>query len=79
MNQQILFNDDLKYDTQQGSWVFTCLIAGERIKILIEQPLPANKIKPTDEMKFDLEQLVEDWLEHDEPNAQGEIFIPHLN
>ena len=72
MNQQILFNDDMVFDREQQAWVFTGLLSGERITIIIEveEPLPLNE-----ELRFDFEYLVEEWLEDNEPSMNGEIHL----
>ncbi len=63
MNQSILFNDDLKYDKQKACWLFTGLLSGELITIEI-----AGQNQQIDnDLKFNLEALVEDWLEDNEP------------
>lgn len=72
MNQQILFNDDIAFDNKQQVWVFTGLLAGERITITIESvdPLELN-----DALRFDFESQVEEWLEDNEPPINGKIEL----
>jgi len=60
MNQQIIFNDDICFDDSRQGWVFTGLLSGERINILVQ----SNKhTELNNELKFDLEELIEEWLE----------------
>ena len=72
MNQQILFNDDIIFNSERQTWSFTGLLGGERINILIQDkachPL-------SNELKFDLEEQVEEWLEDNEPSMNGEIHL----
>lgn len=69
MNQSILFNDDHHFDEVLNSWVFSGIIAGEIIKIVIDSELSKDQII-TDEIKFDWESIVEDWLDENEPENQ---------
>jgi len=72
MNQQILFNDDMTFDNNSQTYMFTGLLSGERVTISIKtaHPLPL-----TDTLKFDLECQVEEWLEDNEPPENGEITL----
>ena len=72
MNQQILFNDDMVFDDNSQTYLFTGLLSGERVTISIktENPLPLN-----DGLKFDLECHVEEWLEENEPPENSEITL----
>ncbi|MDP7593551.1 MAG: hypothetical protein QF552_12815 [Litorilituus sp.] len=75
MNQRIVFNDDYTFDTQQELWRSTALISGEIITIYFHSIL-LKKMKGINTCtKFDLEELVEFWLEKNE--LQGnKIHIP---
>jgi hypothetical protein len=72
MNQQILFNDDIIFNDQIKAWVFTGLLAGERItiEIISEEPLELS-----DALKFDFEFQVEEWLEDNEPPVTSKIKL----
>jgi hypothetical protein len=74
MNQQIIFNDDIFFDESQQGWVFTGLLSGERLTILIKSK--QNTIL-TDELKFDLEESVEEWLEEHEPPTSSRIELEY--
>lgn len=69
MNQEILFNEDLVFDKQQDAWRFTGLLSGQRITIYFH----SMQLKLLDEIdsctKFDLEEVVELWLEKNEPEG----------
>ena len=75
MNQAVLFNDDLIFDELQDAWRFTVLVSGQRITIFFH----STKLKQLEEIdsntKFDLEEIVEIWLEENEP--EGNII--HIN
>jgi len=74
MNQSILFNDDFTFNKQQEAWCSTALISGEIITIYFHS-LQLKQMEEIDTCtKFDLEELVELWLEKKE--LQGsEIHI----
>ena len=71
MNQAILFNDDLTFDEQQDAWRFTALLSGQRITIYFH----SMQLKVLGEIdsctKFDLEEIVELWLETNEPEGDA--------
>ncbi len=69
MNQAILFNDDLIFDTEQDAWCFTALLSGQAI-IVYFHSLQLKKLGEIDTCtKFDLEEIVELWLENNEPEG----------
>ncbi len=75
MNQAILFNDDLAFDQQQDAWRFTALLSGQRITIYIHS-LELKLLGKIDSCtKYDLEEIVELWLEKNEP----ENDMIHIN
>ena len=69
MNQTLLFNDDIDFDTQQDAWRCTALLSGERITIYFH----SMQLKRLDKIdigtKYDLEEIAELWLEKNEPNG----------
>jgi len=65
MNQAILFNDDHHYDTELQHWIFTGILSGENVQIIVDTTTDQHVII-TDAVKFDWEILVEDWLENNE-------------
>ena len=72
MNQAILFNDDLAFDEQQDAWCFTALLSGQLITIYFHS-MQLKLIGQIDSCtKFDLEEVVELWLEKNEP--EGDII-----
>ncbi|MBA6231473.1 MULTISPECIES: hypothetical protein [unclassified Colwellia] len=72
MNQQIIFNDDISFDDSEKGWVFTGLLSGERISILIKCK---KHDELTDELKFNLEEIIEEWLEDNEPLSGSRIEV----
>ena len=69
MNQAILFNDDLVFDKEQDAWCFTALLSDQSVTIYFH----SMQLKRLDEIdnctKFDLEEIVELWLEKNEPEG----------
>jgi len=75
MNQAIIFNDDLTFDKQHDAYRFSGLLAGEVITIYFHSIQLKNLHKIDTCTKFDLEEVVELWLEKNEP--EGNII--HIN
>jgi len=73
MNQSFIINDDYQFDKQSGCWCCTAMLAGNRITIFIKSDI--NEKQLTQNVKFDWECIVEDWLEENEPNTKNEIII----
>jgi hypothetical protein len=75
MNQALLFNDDLEFDQQQDAWRFTALLSGQRITIYFHS-MQLKQLGEIDSCtKFDLEEIVELWLEKNEPEEE----VIHIN
>jgi len=66
VNQAILFNDDLVFDQQQDAWRFTALLSGELILIYLHSVQLKQLEEIDSSTKFDLEEIVELWLEENE-------------
>jgi hypothetical protein len=71
VNQAILFNDDHSYIADIKTWKFTGLMSGVLITIHIKHA--AAEINQ--QQKFIWEDLVEDWLEDNEPDEDAEIWL----
>lgn len=69
MNQAILFNDDFYYSSEYKNWVFTGMVSGEKVTIVICSTWNESYV-PTQADKLDIEMIVEDWLEDNEPEDQ---------
>jgi hypothetical protein len=69
MNQALIFNDDINFDTRQDAWRCTALLSGERITIYFH----SMQLKRLDKIdtctKYDLEEIAELWLEKNEPDG----------
>lgn len=76
MNQAILFNDDLTFDKQNDAYRFTGLLAGEGITIYFHSMQLKNLNEVDNCTKFDLEEVVELWLEKNEP--EGNVIHIHM-
>lgn len=75
MNQAIIFNDDLKFDKKEGAWCFTGQLSGELIMLYFHS-MQLKRLTELDSCtKFDLEEIVELWLEKNEP--EGNVI--HIN
>ncbi len=76
MNQAILFNDDLVFDKEQDAWCFTALLSAQVIIIYFH----SMQLKGLEEIdsctKFDLEEIIELWLEKNEP--EGDTIHIHM-
>lgn len=69
MNQAILFNDDLTFDEKEDAWRFTALLSGQIVTVYFHS-LQLKLLGEIDTCtKFDLEELVELWLEKHEPEG----------
>ncbi|MCW8865452.1 MAG: hypothetical protein OQK09_13525 [Colwellia sp.] len=69
MNQAILFNDDLTFDVQQDAWCFTAILSGELFTIYFHS-MQLKQLQQIDSCtKLDLEEIVELWLEKNEPEG----------
>jgi len=69
VNQAILFNDDLTFDKQQDAWCFTVLLSGQVITVYFHS-MQLKQLSEIDTCtKFDLEEIVELWLEKNEPEG----------
>ena len=66
MNQAILFNDDLNFDVKEDAWCFTAQMAGQILTIYFHS-MQLKQLGDIDNCtKFDLEEIVELWLEKNE-------------
>lgn len=71
MNQAILFNDDLSFDVEHDAWCFTALLSAQIITIYFHS-LQLKQLGEIDNCtKFDLEEIVELWLEKNEPEGNA--------
>jgi len=75
MNQSIIFNDDLIFDDKEDAWSFTAQLSGELITLFFHS-IQLKQLEVIDTCaKFDLEEIIELWLEKNEP--EGNII--HIN
>ncbi|MCP4985919.1 MAG: hypothetical protein GY928_07585 [Colwellia sp.] len=71
MNQAILFNDDLCFDQEQDAWCFTALLSGQTVTVFFHS-MQLKQLSEIDSCtKFDLEEIVELWLEKNEPEGSS--------
>ncbi|MBY5994184.1 DUF1488 domain-containing protein [Ferrimonas balearica] len=88
MNQQILFNDHVEIQWEQGWAQFDAMVAGQRVPCLVGLNTLANKLDSTlttaeeaaaafEQLRFDLEAEAERLIEDDAFDAQGRIWLGH--
>jgi hypothetical protein len=66
MNQNILFNDDFRFDAQQSAWRFTAQISGQTSVIYFHCARLAQLTTIDISTKFDIEEETERWLKNNE-------------
>ena len=69
MNQSILFNDDLVFNSNEDAWCFTALLSGQSITVCFHSIELKQLSEISNCTKFDLEDIVELWLENNEPEG----------
>jgi len=69
MNQAILFNDDLSFEVEDKAYRLSGLLAGEIITIFFHSITREYVNEPDVGIQFELEEVVEAWLEKNEPNG----------
>lgn len=74
MNQSILFNDDLRFNEEVSSWTMSAQLLGELKTIYFHSVELKQQVSISQCMKYDLEEIVELWLEKNEPEG-SEIHI----
>ncbi|NQY64640.1 MAG: hypothetical protein HRT38_13070 [Alteromonadaceae bacterium] len=75
MNQSILFNDDIYFDEKKSAWFFTGFLDGAPVTVQIKEKYHQRGLVITDSVKFDWEDVVENWLEDHEPNEDRVIVL----
>jgi len=75
LNQAILINDDWDFDDKHDAWCCTALLSGQHITIYFHSMQLKLLTEITNCTKFDLEDVVELWLEKNEPENE----IIHIN
>jgi hypothetical protein len=74
MNQAVIINDDYEFNHDKNYWQCTAMLSGEKITITINSSVSHDEL--TQDIKFDWEYIIEEWLEENEPsNNTVEIFI----
>ncbi|AWB66358.1 hypothetical protein C2869_07915 [Saccharobesus litoralis] len=76
MNQAFILNDDLTLNQETGVWQVTGMLSGQTLTFNIAQELLLETDPEIDKamLQFDIEALIEDWLDENEPNS-NEITI----
>jgi len=74
MNQALLFNDDLSFNSQHNAWCFTAMLVGQCHTIYFHS-FSLGRLSEIDTCtKYDLEEVAELWFEKNEPE-NNEIHI----
>ncbi len=77
MNQAIIFNNDVHFNDKREAWCFSLQRNGELLFVFIPQKYFPKTQLLSEEILFDWENGVEEWLEENEPNDNQEVlFIP---
>ncbi|CAH0991207.1 hypothetical protein SIN8267_01309 [Sinobacterium norvegicum] len=74
MNQGVLFNDDWHYHTVHQCWCFSGQLAGDLIMIACRS-LDEQACSPSSEQVLDAEYAAEQWLQDNDPPAQGMVWL----
>ena len=75
MNQAILLNNDLTFNAELQVWQLTGFYHSQAIIIFIDtEKLPAES-KISQGILFELEDEIECWLEHNEPDIYNNIWL----
>lgn len=74
MNQAIILNDDYTFNHIEELWYCTGMLSGEKVQIILNSSVLPSEL--TQDIKFDWECVIEDWLADNEPEGnQIEILI----
>lgn len=74
MNQAIILNDDYLFNYKEQCWQCTGMFGGEKLLIVINSSVLPNEL--TQDIKFDWECIIEDWLVAHEPEGnQIEVSV----
>lgn len=72
MNQAIILNDDYSFNHKEQNWQCTGMLSGENLLITIKSSVLPNNL--TQDIKFDWECVIEDWLADNEPEDNKVII-----
>jgi len=73
MNQSFILNDDYSFDKHKGVWCCTAMLTGNKITIYIQSNVTEKELSQN--IKFDWECILEEWLEVNEPDNNNQIII----
>lgn len=73
MNQAFIINDDYLFDKSKGIWCCTAMLSGNKITIYIQSNVAEKEL--SQDIKFDWECVLEEWLELNEPDNNDQILI----
>ena len=74
MNQSILFNDDLAFNTDKACWHMSGMVAGQLVTIYFHSYSLSKLDEISNCTRYDLEEIAEMWFEDNELES-NEIHI----
>lgn len=78
MNQQLIFNNDFRFEPSRQAVRFSCLLAGLKVDCFIAMPgnsEPAMFVAAIKADAFNWEDCAEQAIANDAYNAAGEIWL----
>lgn len=78
MNQQLIFNNDFRYNSARQAVQFSCLQAGLRIDCFIRCPVGQTGeswLAQVKQQAFTWEDHAEQAIAHDKMTANGEVWL----
>lgn len=73
MNQEVIINDDHVYDKVQNVWRCSAMLSGNKVDVFIYSNIKEGYL--TQDIKFDWEYSIEEWLEKNEPDKNNQIKL----
>ncbi|WP_111979742.1 hypothetical protein [Algibacillus agarilyticus] len=70
MNQAFIINDDLTYLVQERVWQVTGILSGQCLTFRVPIKKVNNESVLSQALKFDIECLIENWLDEHEPEIE---------
>lgn len=79
MNQQLIFNNDFRYDSARDAVQFSCLLAGLRIDCFIRRPAGQTGeswLAQVKQQAFSWEDQAEQVIAEQAFTVEGELWLP---
>lgn len=75
MNQSVLLNSDLTFNVQLNIWQMTGFYQSHGIVVYISEAILPRSTKLTSDVVFFIEDEIELWLKHNEPDENNIIWL----